>query len=74
MVSEVEYFGNMVEKFFSFGHLPEELQKVSKPFYDIATEMLDHLQADLEPENIAQFEMGIQHLLAAKDAFVRVKV
>jgi hypothetical protein len=73
-MEELEYFAKTVEKFFGYGHLPEELQKVSKPFYDVATQMLDHLQTDLEPENVAQFEMGVQHLLAAKDAFVRVKV
>lgn len=56
---------NPIMKFFEFAHLPEHLQKVSKPF----GEMAQQLNADLPdgPEKSA----GLRKLLEAKDCMVR---
>ena len=52
-------------KFFTYAHLPEKLQAVSKPIGDLAQE----LEASLPdgPEKSA----GMRKLLEAKDCFVR---
>ena len=49
---------------FAFGHLPPELQAVSKPFHDLAQELAGKLDG---PELTA----GLRKLLEAKDCFVR---
>lgn len=52
-------------KYFSYSHLPEHLQSVSKPLGDLAEQM----ESDLPdgPEKSA----GMRKLLEAKDCFVR---
>ena len=57
-----------IMKYFSYSHLPEKLQKVSKPIGDIASEF-DALLPD-GPEKSA----GLRKLLEAKDCFVRAKL
>lgn len=52
-------------KFFDYEHLPEKLQKVSKPVGDLAREM----QASL-PDG-AEKLAGLRKLLEAKDCLVR---
>lgn len=52
-------------KYFTYAHLPEKLQKVSKPLGDLAQE-LEALLPD-GPEKSA----GMRKLLEAKDCFVR---
>ena len=53
------------QQFFSYDHLPKELQVVSRAFAEVAREMRElHYEG---PEYI----QGIRHLLAAKDCFVR---
>ncbi len=56
---------NPIMKYFEFAHLPEHLQKVSRPFGEIAEQM----NADLPdgPEKSA----GLRKLLEAKDCMVR---
>ena len=52
-------------KFFNYEHLPERLQKVSKPIGDLARQMNESL-----PDN-EEREVGLRKLLEAKDALVR---
>lgn len=52
-------------QFFKFDHLPENLQKVSKPFADLAQMMATTL-----PGN-AETTAGLRKLLEAKDCAVR---
>ena len=52
-------------KFFSFDHLPAQLQIVSKPIHDLAVKMDEEL-----PES-AEKTVGLRKLLEAKDCFVR---
>jgi hypothetical protein len=51
-------------KFFSWEHLPPDLQKVSKPFAELAQEMAK------APRN-AETSAGLRKLLEAKDCAVR---
>ena len=52
-------------KFFAYGHLPEPLQAVSRPFEELAQRMAETLPAG--PEVSA----GLRKLLEAKDCAVR---
>lgn len=52
-------------RFFEYEHLPERLQRISKPFGDLAREM-----ASLDLEG-AEVTVGLRKLLEAKDCFVR---
>lgn len=56
---------NPIMKYFEYAHLPEHLQKVSKPFGDMASQMNDDLPDG--PEKSA----GLRKLLEAKDCMVR---
>ena len=56
-------------RFFSFAHLPPHLQKISKPFHDLAVLMIeasDNTGLAWEEKNA-----GLRKLLEAKDCFVR---
>jgi hypothetical protein len=50
---------------FAWAHLPEHLAAVSKPFADLAEEMLGQL------EDSPELAAGMRKLLEAKDCFVR---
>lgn len=52
-------------KYFQYKHLPEHLQKVSKPFAELARLMED------EMPQCAEKSAGMRKLLEAKDCFVR---
>lgn len=52
-------------KYFAYAHLPESLQRVSKPVGDLA-ELMEAVLPD-GPEKSA----GMRKLLEAKDCFVR---
>lgn len=52
-------------QFFAYGHLPEHLQAVSKPFGELAQQVVDHLPRN--PERT----VALRKLLEAKDAAVR---
>lgn len=54
-----------IVKYFSYEHLPEHLQKVSKQICDAAKELDESL-----PES-AEKSAGLRKLLEAKDCFVR---
>lgn len=53
-----------IEQFFAYAHLPEHLQAVSKPFSDLATEVL---KLPRNPERT----VALRKLLESKDAAVR---
>lgn len=54
-----------IARFFTYEHLPPHLQGVSKPFHDLADQMIGDLPDG--PELTA----GLRKLLEAKDAMVR---
>jgi len=55
-------------QFFAYAHLPPHLQEISKPFGDLAQQIVDALPAN--PERTA----GLRKLLEAKDCIVRAKL
>lgn len=55
-------------QFFAYAHLPEPLQAISKPFGDLATELIKVLPRN--PERT----VAIRKLLEAKDCAVRAKL
>lgn len=57
-----------VLKFFSYAHLPETMQAISKPFCDLAYEV-----ANRHPEN-QETTVALRKLLEAKDAAVRASL
>lgn len=59
---------NRLLQFFHYSHLPENLQAVSMPFYDLACK-LDVLL----PEN-SEKSAGLRKLLEAKDCAVRAAI
>lgn len=54
-----------IEQFFTWGHLPEKLQEVSKPFGLLARQIIDTVPRN--PERT----VALRKLLEAKDAAVR---
>ncbi|MFD5697432.1 hypothetical protein [Streptomyces lasiicapitis] len=54
-----------IAKYFTYAHLPEHLQAVSRPFQELADQMIRDLPDG--PELTA----GLRKLLEAKDCFVR---
>lgn len=57
-----------VLQFFTYEHLPEHLQEVSKRFHSLAM-----LVADEAPQN-QETTVALRKLLEAKDAAVRAKI
>lgn len=55
-------------KWFGFEHLPTMLQAISQPFYELATKIVDTIEAG--PERT----VALRKLLEAKDAAVRAKL
>jgi hypothetical protein len=51
-------------QYFTYKHLPETLQEISKPFCELAQQM-----AEMPPS--AEISAGLRKLLEAKDCFVR---
>lgn len=63
--------GNMDNKliqFFEYSHLPEKLQAISKPFGQLAFQIVDTL-----PDN-PERDMALRKLLEAKDCAVRANL
>ena len=56
---------NALMKFFGYEHLPAHLQKISKPFHDLAVAMCE------EMGNNAEGVTALRKLLEAKDCAVR---
>ena len=61
------FMNEHIEQFFTWGHLPEHLQEISKPFGSLARQIIDTL-----PQPGAH--RGTWKLLEAKDAAVRAKL
>lgn len=57
--------GEPIMQFFAFAHLPERLQPVSRPFGELADQIVNTL-----PRN-AERSVALRKLLEAKDAAVR---
>ena len=57
-----------VLQFFTYAHLPEHLQVVSRPCAELAHEMVTNLPLNQE------LTVGLRKLLEAKDAFVRASL
>ncbi|MGW8178290.1 MAG: hypothetical protein ACWGQW_05925 [bacterium] len=57
-----------VLKFFKFGHLPEDLQKISKQCSDLAHNMV------MDCKQSPELTVGLRKLLEAKDCFVRARL
>lgn len=55
-------------QFFDYGHLPNNLQEVSRPMHGIA----HHMATTLPPS--AELSAGLRKLLEAKDCFVRASL
>ena len=53
-------------KYFEYAHLPPHLQDISKPFHDLAHEIVQR-----ESNNGAEVTAGLRKLLEAKDCIVR---
>ena len=53
-------------KYFKYDHLPEKLQKVSKPFGDLAAQI-----NNWECKDERERQVALRKLLEAKDAAVR---
>lgn len=58
----------LILQFFAYGHLPQELQAVSRPFGDLALTLVEELPRN--PERT----VALRKLLEAKDAAVRAKI
>ena len=56
---------NDIMQHFTYEHLPEDLQKVSRPVCELAQEMMTELGPGRE------CSAGLRKLLEAKDCFVR---
>ena len=54
-----------VLKFFSYTHLPDRLQEISRPFFELAQQV-----AERAPDN-QETTVALRKLLEAKDAAVR---
>lgn len=59
---------NPIIKFFTYDHLPQELQEISKPFCDLAHWVNENL-----PQN-PETSTTLRKLLEAKDCAVRAKL
>ncbi|MEM7621478.1 MAG: hypothetical protein AAF228_13710 [Pseudomonadota bacterium] len=55
-------------QFFEYGHLPEHLQKISKPFCDMAHDIVQNIPRN--PERT----VALRKMLEAKDAAVRAQI
>lgn len=54
-------------RYFRFDHLPEHLQAISRPFAELAAQMVDTV-GEGDP---AELTAGLRKLLEAKDCMVR---
>ncbi len=61
-------FHSELLRFFAYEHLPDRLQKISKPFHDIAYEISNVNDVLVIG---SELEMALRKLLEAKDCAVR---
>lgn len=67
-VAKQRFMPTNVDKFFTYAHLPENLQEVSRPLSDLAK-----LMDEMLPDG-AEKSAGMRKLLEAKDCFVRARL
>ena len=67
-MSIVTKYLNPIMQFFEYKHLPENLQKVSKPFHELAATM------DASLPNGPEKTAGLRKLLESKDCMVRAAI
>lgn len=60
--------GHEILKYFKYDHLPEHLQKISKPFGDLAAQLVEDLPGCTETD------VALRKLLESKDAAVRASL
>ena len=58
-------------RYFTYTHLPLELQAISEPFHTLAHTMAETLQGNSDE---AEVTVGLRKLLEAKDCFVRARL
>lgn len=59
-------------RYFHYDHLPEQLQRKSKPFHDLAYDMV--AEAGRAEWDITETMAGLRKLLEAKDCMVRASL
>lgn len=59
-------------KYFAYSHLPAHLQEISKPFGELANQMVESIP--LNDETWPELSAGLRKLLEAKDCFVRASL
>lgn len=67
-IKMTEYKPHDLMQFFTFGHLPEFLQEISRPFHATASWVDQNLPDNLEKTS------ALRKLLEAKDSAVRAKI
>jgi hypothetical protein len=67
-ITNKTYESGSILQFFEYGHLPEHLKVVSKPFGDLAQTIVDNL-----PHN-SERSVALRKLLESKDAAVRAAI
>ncbi len=60
-----------IYQYFKYDHLPPHLQAMSKPFHNMATNMLNTVGGSVKDDEIV---IGLRKLLEAKDCFVRAAI
>ena len=61
-------------QFFAYEHLPEHLQRVSKPFCDLARNIVADDENNLSLPRNPERTVALRKLLEAKDAAVRALI
>ena len=57
-----------IMQFFAYAHLPERLQEISRPFFDLA------MRIEVELPRNPERTVALRKLLESKDAAVRAKL
>lgn len=57
-----------IMQFFAYAHLPERLQEISRPFFDLA------MRIEVELPRNPERTVALRRLLEAKDAAVRARL
>jgi len=63
-------------QYFTYDHLPERLQEVSRPFAELAKTLVNRVNGDMTPTESSKREttVALRKLLEAKDAAVRSRL
>jgi len=61
-------------KYFTYEHLPDRMKSVSNPCCDLADEIYEYAESDIDGVDYDELYEGMRKLLEAKDCFVRALV